>query len=68
MTEIIFDGESYKIIVTGTITPVHSTRKYDFTNLYNSLIESGIDETEAQHMIEELCYEIVEDLTKKEGL
>lgn len=66
MTGVNIDGDDYKLTVTGTITPVRSTRDYDFTKLYTSLIESGIDETEAQHMMEELCQEIVEELNKKE--
>ena len=66
MIGVNIDGDDYKLTVTGTITPVRSTRVYDFTNLYTSLIEVGIDETEAQHMVEELCHEIVEELNKKE--
>lgn len=60
--------DDYTITVTGTITPVNSTETLDFTHLYESLIESGIDETKARTMVQELCEEIVEEINKKEDL
>lgn len=68
-SQINFDGlDGYTLKVTGTLTPVRSTKTLDFTPLYESLIESGIDETKARTMVQELLEEIVEEINKKEDL
>jgi hypothetical protein len=60
--------DDYTITVTGTITPVKSTRKYDLSPLIQLLINEGFSETEANNMVKELMDEIIEELNKKEDL
>ena len=66
MDEINFEEDNYKLIVTGTVTPVRSTKTLDLTKLIAYFINEGYSQQEAETIVRNLVEEIIEALNEKE--